>query len=68
MKEFENLSIGVKYDAPTIKSMLWVMNKTISDDVLNKWLKLNEEFLEVKGRLMVGEFLYLVCNTIDKAE
>ena len=44
------------------------MNKTISDDVLNKWLKLNEEFLEVKGRLMVGEFLYLVCNTIDKAE
>lgn len=68
MKEFENLGIGVKYDPEVIKSILWVTGKTISDDVLTKWLKLNEEFIEIKGRLMVNEFLYLFANTIDKQE
>jgi hypothetical protein len=45
-----------------------MMGKTISEEILNRWLKMNADCLECKGSLMAHEFLYLVCNAVDRNE
>jgi hypothetical protein len=44
------------------------MGKSISHQILEKWIELNTEFLEEKGKLMVHEFLYLMVNAQDRKE
>jgi len=44
------------------------MRKTINNVVLTKWMNLHARVLEKPGTLMVNEFLYLLCNTVDKEE
>ncbi len=45
-----------------------MMNKTIIEEILNKWLKMNADHLECKGSIMAHEFLYLVCNAVDRPD
>jgi hypothetical protein len=68
LKENEFFSVGVSCDTTTIYSMLWAINRTISVPVLNKWISMVSDVLEIKGSLMPHEFLYLVCNTHKKGE
>lgn len=83
MKEFETLSIGVPCNVQTVHSMLWVkrflwrnenncfvkiMKKTINNEILEKWISAHARFLEQPGQLMVNEFIYLLCNCVDKEE
>jgi hypothetical protein len=68
MKEFQSLSLGIPYDAKEIQSALWMMGRAMSNEILNKWLKVNADMVETKGSLMVHEFVYLVCNSLDKQE
>jgi len=68
MKEFEALSVGVPCNQETIESMLWIVGRTIGNDVLAKWIEIHEDYLEVRDTLMVHEFLYLLCNSKDKSE
>jgi len=68
MKEFEYLSTGIPCDAEVIRSMLWIVGRTISDNILEKWLELHGDYLENKNKLMVHEFMYLFCNTKDRKE
>lgn len=44
------------------------MRKTINNTVLTKWINLHARVIEKPGTLMVNEFLYLLCNTVDKEE
>jgi hypothetical protein len=44
------------------------MSKTMSTEVLSYWIKKNSEHLEVKGMIMLQEFIYLSCNCQDKLE
>jgi len=45
-----------------------IAGRTISDAVLEKWIEIHTDYLEVKGTLMVHEFLYLLCNSKDRKE
>ena len=42
------------------------INKTISTRVLEEWMKKCSEFLEQKGVIKCHEFLYLMCNTVNR--
>jgi hypothetical protein len=44
------------------------MGKVMSQEIMNKWIDLNTEYLEEKGKLMANEFLYLVANSHDRVE
>jgi len=68
MKEFERLSTGIPCDPEIIHSILWIAERTISDVILEKWIEIHADYLEVKRTLMVHEFLYLLCNTKDRRE
>jgi len=45
-----------------------IAERTISDVILEKWIEIHADYLEVKRTLMVHEFLYLLCNTKDRRE
>ena len=44
------------------------MGRTISSNVLERWIELHNTFVEKRGVLMVQEFLYLCCNSKDRTE
>lgn len=42
------------------------INKTISNKVLEEWIKRCQDFFEIKGVLQAFEFLFLITNTLDR--
>lgn len=42
------------------------INKTISQKVLEEWIKRCNDFLDIKGVIQTFEFLFLIANTVDR--
>ncbi|EAR93576.3 hypothetical protein TTHERM_00427420 (macronuclear) [Tetrahymena thermophila SB210] len=68
LKEMEHQTIGLPLNEEVITGLLWKINKTISNDILKEWIKRCNDIIQYKGVIQVHEFLYLVCNTINRHE
>ena len=51
-----------------IKRVLRSINRFLPDRILTLWLERNQPFLSHTKILTPNEFLFLVCNTRDRAE
>lgn len=59
---------GVLLEKDNIKRVLRSINRFIPDKILTLWLERNQPFLSHTKVLTPNEFLFLVCNTRDRAE
>ncbi|EGR31561.1 hypothetical protein IMG5_106940, partial [Ichthyophthirius multifiliis] len=66
LKEMEHQTTGLPLNEDVINNLLMKINKVISQDILKEWIKKCSEIVEYKGIIQIHEFLYLVCNTVQR--